>query len=83
MGHRMFGYTIIKKEDLEDFKKAWLVRNEVHQCYRWLSGFKDLDLIWDYLLGKWQWGGISAMRDEYAKLRGTDRYGKPLEDKPQ
>ena len=47
--------------------------------YRWFSGFRDLDIIWDYIYGK-RGGSIDLLRSDYAKLRNTDVYGKSLKD---
>ena len=50
--------------------------------YRWFSGFRDLDIIWDYIYGK-RGGSIDSVRYEYAKARGTDVYGKPKQSESQ
>lgn len=39
--------------------------------HRWFSGFRDLDIIWDYIYGK-RGGSIDSVRHDYAKARGTD-----------
>ena len=44
--------------------------------HRWFSGFRDLDIIWNYVYGK-RSGSIDSVRYDYAKARGTDVYGKP------
>lgn len=73
----MFGYTLIKKAELEAYQKGYFVKLKVLECHRWFSGWKDLDVIWDYLLGK-GFGGVDYTRMMYAKERKTDEYGKPL-----
>ena len=45
--------------------------------YRWFSGFRDLDIIWDYIYGK-RGGSIDLLPSYYAKLRNTDVYGESL-----
>ena len=50
--------------------------------HRWFSGFRDLDIIWDYIYGK-RGGSIDSVRYEYAKARGTDVYGKPKQSESQ
>lgn len=47
--------------------------------HRWFSGFRDLDIIWDYVYGKRD-GSIDSVRYDYAKARGTDVYGKPKQN---
>lgn len=72
----MFGYTLISKEELKELRKAYDVRTKVVQCHRWFSGWKDLDIIWDYILSPMTFGGVDNARDRYAGARGTDVYGK-------
>lgn len=69
-----FGYTYIKAEE---YWKLNSIENRITESRRWFSGFKDLDVIWEYLLKN---GDISDVRDRYAKLRGTDVYGYQKED---
>lgn len=70
----IFGYYFVKADDYDDLQ---YLKANVYLCQRWLSGFKDLNVIWDYLLN----GGrqTDAMRVEYARERGTDVYGNPRE----
>lgn len=55
------------------------VKLRVADAQRWLSGFKDLDVIWNYLHGL-DGKSIDAVRTEYAKLRGTNVYGVKKND---
>lgn len=72
----MFSWTLIRKDDLAIYKRAFQVQSRVLQCHRWFSGWKDLDLIWEYVLkGKCQ---VETAREDYASARGTNRYGLPL-----
>jgi hypothetical protein len=75
---KIFGFRIITDEEYQELRKSYNVHARVGQCYRWLSGWKDLDIIWDYLLMKddFYCGGIERCRTDYAKARGTDVYGK-------
>lgn len=74
----MFGYTIISKKRLKDLETHELQILYVWQVHRWFAGWKDLDIIWDWVFSKRDFGGISGARSEYAKARGTDEYGSPL-----
>lgn len=62
----------------ESRRQQTYIAERVGQCHRWFSGFKDLDIIWDYIYGKRD--NISDTRDAYARFRGTDVYGKRKED---
>ena len=69
----VFGYEVMKADDAWRLER---VSNRAAECHRWFSGFKDLDLIWDYIF---QTGGphdINEVRRRYAEMRGTDQYGK-------
>lgn len=70
----MFGWTLIRKEDLKEFERRYFISARASECHRWFSGWKDLDVIWDYLLYQKSFG-IERARMEYARLRGTDEYG--------
>ena len=75
----MFGYTLIRKDRLEKLEKANLDIRWFHQHQHWMSGWKDLKIIFDYFFNnKKPMYQIEAMRSEYAKARGTDEYGNPL-----
>ena len=74
----IFGWVLIRKEELEEYQKAYHVKNRLIECHRWFSGWKDLDIIWDYLFKESYFGGIDAAREDYAKKRGTNRYGVPI-----
>lgn len=72
-----FGYVLIRKEEFDEYRRAYCVKDRVVQCRSWFSGWKDLDVIFDYLLKESYFGGIDSARDEYAEKRGTNRYGGP------
>lgn len=75
----MFGYKLVRKDFYESLIKALYIRARVIEGHRWFSGWKDLDIIWEYVLGKRVSGGISEARQDYAKARGTDEYGGKLD----
>lgn len=68
----MFGWSLIKTEELRAMQIKEIKLNEVH---RWFSGWKDLEIIWDYIYND-TFYGISRTREEYAKARNTDEYGR-------
>lgn len=65
---------------MEEYRKAMAMRQKIAQLYRWMSGWKDLDLIWEYLQSSSYYGGIEYCRERYAKARGTNIYGGPRDD---
>jgi hypothetical protein len=70
----MFGYSLIKTEDVERLE---LLRDRVADAQRWLSGFKDLDVIWDWLWKRFEYPfRTNEMRERYAKERESSVYGK-------
>ncbi len=58
----------------ESRRQKTFIADRVQECHRWFSGFKDLDIIWDFLNGKSLYG-IDETRTAYARARGTDVYG--------
>ncbi len=72
----MFGYNIVKTEDWEKYYTAYWRVKDLH---RWLSGFDDLDVVWEWLLSG-DYRRIDVIRNEYAKARGTDVYGCPIDN---
>lgn len=61
----------------ESRRQKTAIADRVAEAERWFSGFKDLDVIWDYIYGRRS--SISEVRDDYARARNTDVYGKPLD----
>lgn len=72
----MFGYTIISKNRLAELEKSEMRIQTMHLVYRWFAGWRDLDIIWNYVFGLSP-ETINSTRERYAKARGTDVYGKP------
>lgn len=82
---RIFGYTILilNEEEVQDIVDAKGIRLRAVQAYLWFSGWKDLDVLFDYLLGlplEQPWGNTADVRKEYAKRRGTDEYGNEIKE---
>jgi hypothetical protein len=73
----MFGWTLIRKDDLKELERSRRVHMRAVECHLWFAGWKDLDIIWEYLLNPHRM--IDAARADYAKARGTTKYGEPLE----
>lgn len=76
----MFGWTLICREEKEYLELCAVKYQKVVSCHRWFAGWKDLDIIWDYIMQDTNFGGIDRAREDYAIARETDRYGKPGKD---
>jgi hypothetical protein len=76
---KFFGLRIILESEYQHYKKSDLVFSNVIQCHRWFAGWHDLDIIWEYILGKREFGGICETRHDYALARQTDVYGRSYE----
>ena len=74
----LFGFAIVSKKRLERLECLEVKVAKFYQVHRWFSGWKDLDIIWDYLIQDTNFGGIEMARKDYAEARRTDEYGKPL-----
>jgi hypothetical protein len=75
---KLLGLRIISESHYQELEKQSIAFSTMVQCHRWFSGWRDLDIIWDYIFGNRNFGGISEARRDYAKARNTDDYGKPL-----
>lgn len=72
----IFGYTLISKERLEKLERSDRQIQTIWNIHRWFAGWKDLDIIWDYVFAETYFGDISTARAKYAEARETDVYGK-------
>jgi len=59
----------------KEFERLATKYQKLIKCQRWFSGWKDLDIIWKYILDDINFGGIEKAREDYAKARNTDEYG--------
>ena len=75
----VFGLKIILKKDYDELVRCQTKFYKVVSCHRWFAGWRDLDIIWDYIMQDTNFGGIERARKDYAKARGTDEYGKVLD----
>ena len=70
----MFGYSLIKTNEKDRLES---LSHRLDDARRWLSGFKDLDVIWDWLFKWYEYPfRTDEMRDKYAKRREADVYGR-------
>jgi hypothetical protein len=74
MAMEIFGFVIVRKDTFKLFEKYWYEHDRIIECHRWFSGWEDLDVIWDYLLGK-NFAHVGDAREKYADKRKTDVYG--------
>ena len=74
----LFGWSLVTTSYLQHLEKSDRRMQTISQIHRWFAGWKDLDIIWDYVFSETYYGDISTAREKYAKARGTDVYGKEL-----
>lgn len=74
----IFNYRLVHKDKLKQLQRSDIKLYKVVELHRWFSGWKDLDIIWNYIFGDTNFGGIQRARYDYAKARNTDEYGKQL-----
>ncbi len=74
---KIFNLRIMRESEYQELRRAHTKFNKVILCYRWFSGWKDLDIIWNYIFDDVNFGGIERARIDYAKARKTDEYGEP------
>jgi hypothetical protein len=70
----MFGYWLVKKGDWLKYQNAF---HNIGSLHRWMSGFRDLDLLWDWI--REPNCSVDDIRTKYARARQTNVYGVPLE----
>jgi hypothetical protein len=75
----LFGWTIIRVSEKEHFRKLQTKESKFWQVHRWFAGWRDLDIIWKYLIDETNVGGIERARRCYAAARNTNEYGEPNE----
>ncbi len=74
----IFGITFITTKRLRELEKKERQIQTLVQIHRWFSGWRDLDIIWDYIFAETYFGSISSCRSDYAKARGTNAYGEVI-----
>lgn len=70
----LFGFVPVRVENFWRYREVYY---RVMSAHRWMSGFRDLDIIWDHIL-QGEPSDIGEMRARYARARGTNLYGRPL-----
>jgi hypothetical protein len=86
----IFGFVLVRKSYLDRVERSYYVEARAIEACHWFSGWKDLAILWDYIFGLkettpggtevYKRGSIGPARSAYAKARGTDEYGKVLEE---
>lgn len=71
----MFGFTVVRTSRLKELERLEVKASKFWQVHRWFSGWRDLDIIWNYLIEDTNFGGIERARKDYAEARRTDEYG--------
>lgn len=72
----LFGYVLVKKTYLAERELSHMKLYYMATHIPWFSGWKDLEVLWDHFLRGKSFGGVSKARYDYARMRGTDEYGK-------
>lgn len=72
----IFGWTLIRTDDLKDLQKQANTLNRIATHLWWFNGWRDLDIIWEYFFSDNYFGDISSCREKYAKARCTTIYGE-------
>lgn len=75
---KIFGYVLIKEELIDRYERAHQTEQKVIEARRWFCGWKDLDVIFDYILKEPYFGHIENTRKVYAQLRNTTEYGEDI-----
>jgi len=74
---KIFKWRLISEEEYQAGVTARVVASKLSNVHRWFSGWKDLDIIWDYVFPTdFYFGSIDSCRDRYASARGTTVYGE-------
>lgn len=76
----LFGWSLIRTKDLRKHEANESIIQNLIVAHRWLTGWRDLDIIWDYVFNKQPHDGIGLTRKVYAKARNTDEYGRKLDE---
>ena len=72
----MFGFTIIRKDQLKDLKDGYRRWHHLASTRHWFHGFPALTKVLDYYASTAYFTPpIEHIRSEYAKAMGTDDYG--------
>lgn len=72
---KMFGYTIIKKTELEMYKNYYNRQCWMGSQRYWFSGWPSIMKLLEDLLFSHK--TIEQIRREFAEREGTDEYGQP------
>lgn len=76
----LFGLSIITTQRLKELEQCEVKIHKFNQVYRWFAGWRDLDIIWEYLVNDINFGGIERARENYAIARNTTVYGEAKND---
>lgn len=76
----LFGWSLIRTKDLRKYEDNECAIQKLIVAHRWLTGWKDLDIIWEYIFNRNNFGGIELTRSVYAMARNTDEYGRKLDE---
>jgi hypothetical protein len=80
----MFGFTIIRKDRLQELEKNSQIAQNLIQLHYWFSGFPEV--CW--LLNKFANGGVNhvtidTIREEFDRSIHLDKWGRPIPEPEQ
>jgi len=75
----MFGFTIIRKDKLQELEKKAQIAQNLIQLHYWFSGFPEV--YW--LLNRFAIGGVNhvtveTIREDFARSIHLDKWGRPI-----
>ncbi len=72
----VFGLSLVSTKELKRLQRQDTRVQSLLNIHRWFAGWRDLDIIWDYVFAETYYGSIGSCRDKYAEARGTNEYGR-------
>lgn len=69
---KILKWHIVSQQTVDQAEQYRIISSTFAQYYRWFSGWKDLDIIWECIRKNTP---VDQARSMYADARGTDEYG--------
>lgn len=77
---KIFKWKIITNDEYVYLRHCEIKYQKLLLVRDWFSGWEDLRIIFRYILRNTNYGGIESARKEYAEARGTDEYGRKINE---
>ena len=68
---------ITTQKTRDEYLRLKTKEQKFHQVRTWFSGWRDLEIVWNYIINDTNYGGIERARKDFAEARGTNQYGEP------